>query len=54
MPHDERAYLADIIECCDAIAVAVRGLELEDYEANRLVRSSVERILILFSRRSYE
>lgn len=47
MPRDERAYLSDIIESCDAIAVAVRGLELEDYEANRLVRSSVEREFII-------
>jgi uncharacterized protein with HEPN domain len=47
MPRDARAYLADIIESCDAIAVAVSGLELEDYEANRLVRSSVEREFII-------
>jgi len=47
MPRDERAYLTDIIESCDAIAVAVSGLELEDYEANRLVRSSVEREFII-------
>ena len=47
MPRDERAYLADIIESCDAIAVAVNGLELEDYEASRLVRSSVEREFII-------
>ncbi len=47
MPRDERAYLADIIESCEAIAVAVSGIELEDYEANRLVRSSVEREFII-------
>lgn len=47
MPRDERAYLADIIDSCDAIAVAVRGLELKDYETNRLVRSSVEREFII-------
>jgi uncharacterized protein with HEPN domain len=47
MPRDERAYLADIIESCDAIAVAVSGLGLEDYKANRLVRSSVEREFII-------
>ena len=47
MPRDERAYLADIIESCDAIAIAVSGLGLEDYEANRLVRSSVEREFII-------
>lgn len=47
MPRDERAYLADIIESCDAIAIAVSGLALEDYETNRLVRSSVEREFII-------
>lgn len=30
MPRDARAYLADIIELCDAIAAAVRSLEFED------------------------
>ena len=47
MPHDERAYLADIIDSCDAITIAVSGLKLEDYETNRLVRSSVEREFII-------
>lgn len=47
MPRDERAYLADTIDSCDAIAVAVSGLELKDYETNRLVRSSVEREFII-------
>jgi len=47
MPHDKRAYLADIIESCAAITAAVSGLELKDYETNRLVRSSVEREFII-------
>jgi len=47
MPHDERAYLADIIEACNAITGAVSGLKLNDYETNRLVRSSVEREFII-------
>ncbi len=47
MPHDQRAYLSDIIEACDAIDHAVSGLELSDYESNRLVRSSVEREFII-------
>jgi uncharacterized protein with HEPN domain len=50
MPRDERAYLADIFESCDAIAAAVNDLELEDYEANRLVRSSVEREFIIIGK----
>jgi len=47
MPRDKRAYLSDIIESCDAITVAVSGLTFENYEANRLVRSSVEREFII-------
>jgi uncharacterized protein with HEPN domain len=47
MPRDARAYFADIVESCDAITVAVRGLDLAGYEGTRLVRSSVEREFIL-------
>ena len=47
MARDERAYLADIIDACDAITTAVRGLDLHRYEGNRLVRSSVEREFII-------
>ncbi len=47
MPRDARAYLSDLIESCDAIAVAVRGLDLGGYEGSRLVRSSVEREFII-------
>jgi len=47
MPRDARAYLVDIIDSCDAIAHAVRGLDLARYESNRLVRSSVEREFII-------
>ena len=47
MPRDQRAYLADIIVACDAIASAVRGLDVAAYQANRLVRSSVEREFII-------
>ena len=43
MPRDARAYLADILESCDAIALAVRELDLDGYRSSRLVRSSVER-----------
>ncbi len=43
MPRDARAYLSDVIEACDAITNAVRGIDLQSYEDNRLVRSSVER-----------
>ncbi len=47
MPRDERAYLSDEIEACDAISDAVRGLDFRGYEGNRLVRSSVEREFII-------
>lgn len=47
MPRDERAYLTDILESCDAIASAVRDLDLAAYQTNRLVRSSVEREFII-------
>ena len=43
MPRDQRAYLADILDACDAISTAVNGIDLPSYQKNRLVRSSVER-----------
>jgi len=47
MPRDARAYLADIVESCNAVASAVCGLDLTAYRSNRLVRSSVEREFII-------
>ena len=47
MPRDVRAYLADVIDACDAITRAVHGLDLNGYEADRLIRSSVEREFII-------
>jgi uncharacterized protein with HEPN domain len=47
MPRDARAYLADMVDSCDAITVALEGVDLARYEANRLVRSSVEREFII-------
>jgi uncharacterized protein with HEPN domain len=43
MPRSAKAYLADIVESCDAIQHAVRGMDVDGYRSNRLVRSSVER-----------
>jgi uncharacterized protein with HEPN domain len=43
MPRDVRAYLADIIESCDAIAAALDGIDLDAYRDSRLIRSAVER-----------
>ena len=47
MPRYERAYLTDILETCDAIASAVRGLDLAAYQEIRLIRSAVEREFII-------
>jgi uncharacterized protein with HEPN domain len=47
MPRSALAYLADIVEACDAITAALRGLDLSEYESSRLVRSSVEREFII-------
>lgn len=47
MPRDPRAYLEDIVEACQAISAATRGLDLPAYLANRLVRSAVEREFII-------
>jgi uncharacterized protein with HEPN domain len=47
MPRDARAYLTDIVDACEAITLAVRGLDLTGYQGNRLIRSSVEREFII-------
>lgn len=47
MQRDARAYLADIIDACDAIIVALQGMDLDSYRENRLVRSAVEREFII-------
>lgn len=43
MRRDVRAYLADILESCDAIDAATASMSLDGYLGSRLVRSSVER-----------
>jgi uncharacterized protein with HEPN domain len=47
MPRDALASLSDIIESCDAITAALLGVDLDGYQRNRLVRSSVEREFII-------
>ena len=47
MPRDLRAYLADIVDACNAIMEAITGLSLSTYQSNRLIRSSVEREFII-------
>jgi uncharacterized protein with HEPN domain len=47
MALDPRAYLADIVEACEAIQSATRSLDVQSYQENRLIRSSVEREFII-------
>ena len=47
MPRDARAYLADIVDACDASAAAVGGIDYDSYAGDRLVRPSVEREFII-------
>jgi uncharacterized protein with HEPN domain len=46
MQREVRAYVLDIVEACDAIALAVHDLKLDEYKTDRLIRSSVEREFI--------
>jgi uncharacterized protein with HEPN domain len=46
MPRSALAYLADIIDACDGIALALDGVDLARYQANRVIRSAVEREFI--------
>lgn len=47
MPPKLRVYLRDILSSCEAIAEYVDGKSLEDYLTSRMLRSAVERELIL-------
>jgi uncharacterized protein with HEPN domain len=43
MPRDVRAYLHDILDCCDAITGMLEHVDLEAYRKDRVVRRAVER-----------
>ncbi|MCZ7662545.1 MAG: DUF86 domain-containing protein [Thermoleophilia bacterium] len=43
MPRSALAYLSDVVDACDAIAVTLDGVDLPSYEATRTLRSAVER-----------
>ncbi len=43
MVRDPQAYLWDVRESADAIASYVLGKTLQDYRAERVLRSAVER-----------
>lgn len=47
MQRDVRSFLRDILDACDAIAVALQCSNLEGYRTNRTIRSSVEREFII-------
>jgi len=47
MPRSAAAYLADIVEACDAIEAVLRGVNLQRYQNERAIRSAVEREFIL-------
>ena len=47
MPRSVAAYLADIVDACDAVEAVLAGVDLTTYQETRAIRSSVEREFIL-------
>jgi uncharacterized protein with HEPN domain len=47
MPRSIAAYLADILEACEAIDDVLTGVDLATYQSARSIRSSVEREFII-------
>ena len=45
MPRSPAAYLADVIDACDAITEVLTGVDLATYSERRPIRSAVEREL---------
>ena len=43
MQREAPAYLRDVVEACDAIDSVLSGVEFDEYQATRMLRSSVER-----------
>jgi uncharacterized protein with HEPN domain len=43
MQREPRAFIADIVQACDAIADDVDGVGVDDYLSDRMIRSAVER-----------
>jgi uncharacterized protein with HEPN domain len=43
MPRSTAAYLADVVDACDAITEVLAGVDLATYSKRRPVRSAVER-----------
>ena len=47
MQRNNRAFLNDVVEACEAIEQALTGMDLAAYRNSRLVRSAVEREFII-------
>lgn len=47
MPRSALAYLADIVEACDTIQLALQDLDLARYKHDVIIRSAVERQFII-------
>jgi uncharacterized protein with HEPN domain len=47
MPRSIAAYLADILDACDAVQDVLAGVDLAAYQRTRAIRSAVEREFIL-------
>lgn len=52
MPRSVAAYLADILDACDAIDAVLAGVDLDAYLEQRSIRSSVEREFIIIGEAS--
>jgi len=46
MPRSTAAYLADVVDACDAIAEVLLGVEFGTYIGRCAIRSAVERELV--------
>ncbi len=47
MPRSCEAYLADIIDACDTIELALSRVDTDGYLSDRVIRSAVEREFII-------
>ncbi|MBF0342693.1 MAG: DUF86 domain-containing protein [Nitrospirae bacterium] len=47
MPHDPEKYVYDALEACETVMQFVKGKKYLDYTADKLLRSGVERQLII-------
>ena len=50
MPRRCLAYLAEVVDACDAVGNYVEGVNLDAYRSTRSLRSAVEREFILIAK----